>query len=298
MKPGAGRGSTVAQDLRYGVRILARAPGFTLMAVLVLAIGIGVNVSAFSFFDMVALKPLPVPESDRIVRLERRSPNNYTSEMAVPFLSLLWRAREDALSATMAVLGVPPMQIDDDLQPAERLVCYGKLFYGTGNAVRLSAGCSTRASTTVADAPPAVVLSYGFWQRRFGGDPICIGRVIDLNKKPATVVGIAPFAFASLGGQHPDLWMPIAQQPYFIEHSKVLHDWTNASVQHVGQARARSQAPKRPNRSCGLLTDEFDASILRPYGTTSSFRARRAAICRLCSRRCTTWRRWWVCSRC
>src|SRR5580700_614112 len=65
----------LVQDLRYGFRILVRSPGFTLMAVLVLAIGVGVNVAAFSFFDMVALKPLPIPESDRIVRLERRSPS-------------------------------------------------------------------------------------------------------------------------------------------------------------------------------------------------------------------------------
>src|SRR5580658_3451671 len=64
------------QDLQYGVRILARAPGFTLLAVLVLAIGIGVNVSAFSLFDMVALKPLPVRDPESLVRLERRSPEN------------------------------------------------------------------------------------------------------------------------------------------------------------------------------------------------------------------------------
>jgi len=72
------------QDLRYGVRILARSPGFTIMAVLVLAIGIGINVSAFSLFDMVALKPLPVRDPDSLVRLERRSPTNYTSEMPYP----------------------------------------------------------------------------------------------------------------------------------------------------------------------------------------------------------------------
>ena len=79
----------LAQDVRYGIRILARAPGFTLMAVLVLAIGIGVNVSAFSLFNMVALKPLPVPDPDQIVRLERRSPNAYTSEMAYPSFAFL-----------------------------------------------------------------------------------------------------------------------------------------------------------------------------------------------------------------
>src|SRR5690349_10179141 len=66
------------QDLRYGVRVMARSPRFTLTAVLVLAIGIGVNVTAFSLFNMVALKPLPVPHPQSLVRLERRSPNAYT----------------------------------------------------------------------------------------------------------------------------------------------------------------------------------------------------------------------------
>ena len=83
-----------------------------------------------------------------------------------------------------------------------------------------------------------------------------IGRVIDLNKKPATVVGITPFAFASLGGQHPDLWMPIAQQPYFIEHSKVLQDWTNASVRMWGKLVPEISA-KITEQELRGLTDEL-----------------------------------------
>jgi predicted permease len=86
-----------------------------------------------------------------------------------------------------------------------------------------------------ATAPPTVVLSYGFWQRRFGGDPAVVGRVIHLSKKPVTIIGITPYAFASLGGQHPDLWMPIAQQPYFIDGSKVLTDWNDSSVRMWGR---------------------------------------------------------------
>jgi hypothetical protein len=74
----------LGQDLRYGVRVMLRSPGFTLVAMMVLAIGIGVNVAAFSLFDMLALKPLPVPNADTLVRLERRSPNAYSSEMAYP----------------------------------------------------------------------------------------------------------------------------------------------------------------------------------------------------------------------
>ncbi len=86
------------QDLRYGVRILVRAPGFTLMAVLVLAIGIGVNVSAHSsLFLMIALKPLPHSRAERIVRLERRSPTNYFERNGISIVSLLSRACQDTL---------------------------------------------------------------------------------------------------------------------------------------------------------------------------------------------------------
>jgi len=74
------------------------------------------------------------------------------------------------------------------------------------------------------------VLSYGVWQRRFGADPSIVGRTIHLNNKAATVVGILPSTFASLGGQTPDVWLPLAQQPYFIEGSKVLTDSSASSV--------------------------------------------------------------------
>lgn len=221
------------QDLRYGIRILARAPGFTLVAVMVLAIGIGVNVAAFSLFDMVALKPLPVPQADRIVRLERRSPDNYTSEMSYPSFEF-YREHAKTLSATMAVLGVPPMQIDEDPQPTSASFVTPNYFTELGT--RAAYGRMLNAANDASpDAPPAVVLSYGLWQRRFGGDPTVVGRVIHLNGKAATVVGVTPYEFASLGGQSPDVWMPIAQQPYFIEHSAVLQDWNSGSVRMWGK---------------------------------------------------------------
>ncbi len=223
----------LAQDLRYGIRILARAPGFTLVAVLVLAIGIGVNVAAFSLFDMIALKPLPVPQADRIVRLERKTPDQYTSEMPYPSFEF-YREHAKTLSATMAVLGVPPMQLDDDLLPTSASFVTPNYFaeLGTQAAIGRMLNASLDASPA---APPAVVLSYGLWQRRFGGDPTVVGRVVHLNRKPVTVVGVVPYVFASLGGQTPDVWLPIAQQPYLIEHSTVLTDWNSGSVRMWGK---------------------------------------------------------------
>jgi predicted permease len=242
------------QDIHYGVRILARSPGFTGMAVLVLAIGIGVNVAAFSLFDMIALKPMPVRDPDSIVRLERRSPNAYTSEMAYPSFAF-YRDHAKTLSAAMAVLGVPPMQIDGDLQPTSASFVTPNYFTELGT----QAACGRLidpARDDSATAPPTVVLSYGFWQRRFGGDPSIIGRVIHLSKKPVTIIGITPYAFASLGGQHPDIWMPMVQQPYFIEGSKVLTDWNDSSVRMWGKL-APGVPAKEAEQELRALTDQL-----------------------------------------
>jgi putative ABC transport system permease protein len=239
----------LAQDLRYGARILVRSPGFTLLAVLVLAVGIGVNVSAFSLFDMVALKPLPVRDPGSLVRLERRSPNNYASEMAYPSFEF-YRDHARTLSAAMAVLGVPPMQLDNDLQSTSASFVTANYFTELGTRPELGRLLDPGLDAH-AEAAPVVVLSYGLWQRRFGGDASIVGQTIRLNKKHVTVVGVTPFAFASLGGQHPDVWMPIAEQPYFVSGSKVLTDWTNSSVRMWGRlapgvtAEAAEQELKR-----------------------------------------------------
>jgi predicted permease len=220
------------QDLRYGLRILRRSPGFTLVAVLVLALGVGVNVSAFSLFNLVALRPLPVPNADRLVRLERRSPDQYSSEMSWPSF-LFYRDHAHTLSAAMAVMGAPPMQIDNDLQLASASFVTSNYFVQLGS--RPACGrLFNPASDSGANDAPAVVLSYAFWQRRFGADPSVVGHVIHLNGKPVTIAGVTSFAMATLGGQDPDLWLPIAQQPYLIQHSAVLEDWTNGSVRMWG----------------------------------------------------------------
>ena len=242
------------QDLQYGVRILVRSPGFTLLAVLILAIGIGVNDAAFTFFDMVALKPLPVGDPASIVRLERRSPNSYTSEMAYPSFAF-YRDHARTLSAAMAVLGVPPMQIDDDTQNTSASFATANYFteLGTPAAYGRLLDPSLEGSSS---SPPVVILSYELWQHRFSGDPSVVGRVIRLNRKPVTIIGITPYTFASLGGQHPELWMPIAQQPYFIEGSKVLTDWTDSSIRMWGRL-APGVTSKAAEQELRALTDQL-----------------------------------------
>ena len=245
----------LAQDLRYGVRVTLRSPGFTLVAVLVLAIGIGINVAAFSLFDMVALKPLPVPNADRLVRLERKSPNAYTSEISYPSF-LFYRDHAKTLSAAMAVLGVPPMQIDDDLKGTSASFVTPNYFTELGTRA-LYGRMLNPASDDSPSAPPVAVISYRLWQSRFAGDPTVIGRTIRLNRKPVTIVGITPYALATLGGQQPDIWLPVAQQPYFIDGSKVLNDFLSNSSARMWGRLAPGVTPKAAEQELRTLTNEL-----------------------------------------
>jgi len=174
------------QDLHYGARILARSPGFTTLAVLVLGIGIGVNVSAFSVFNMVALKPLPVRDPASLVRLERRSLDSYTSEMAYPSFAF-YRDHARTLAAAIAILGVPPMQIDDDLQPTSASFVTPNYFTELGTPAAFGRLFNPSIDSSPA-SQPSVVLSYELWQHRFSGDPSIIGRTIRISKRPATVI--------------------------------------------------------------------------------------------------------------
>lgn len=223
----------IRQDLHYGFRVMARSPGFTITAVLVLALGVGINVAAFNLFDMVALKPLPVRDPKSLVRLERRSPNDYSSEMAYPSF-LFYREHAKTLSAAMAVLGVPPMRIDDDMVGASSSFVTPDYFTQLGTHAAYGRTFDP-AIEGASDAQPSAVISYGLWQQRFAGDPNVIGRRIRLNKKPVTIVGVTPYTLATLGGQYPDIWLPMPQQPYFVEGSKVLSDFNDSSVRMWGR---------------------------------------------------------------
>jgi predicted permease len=218
----------LGQDLRYATRTLMRSPGFTTTAILVLAIGIGVNVTAFSLFNMVALKPLPVRDPDSLVQLQRRSPEIIQGEMPYPSV-VFYGEHAKTLSGVMAVMGVPPMKLEDSAEPVHTNFATGNYFNELGTPAALGR-LFDPVSENKPDASPVAVLSYGVWQRRFGADPSVVGRTIHLNTKAATVIGILPSTFASLGGQTPDVWLPLAQQPYFVEGSKVLTDSSASSV--------------------------------------------------------------------
>ena len=242
------------QDLRYAGRILWRSPGFTLTAVLVLGLGIGVNVTAFSLFNLIAFKPLPVRDPDSIVMLQRRSLEIINPQMPYPTVAF-YRDHAKSLQAVMAIMGAPAMEFEDDTQPIHDIFVSSNYFSELGTLPELGRLLDPTRDDA-AGAPPVAVLSYGFWQRRFGGDPSIVGKVIHLNKKPATVIGVLPYDAVSLDGQRADVWLPLMQQPYFVEGSNVLTDPVNEGV-GMWARLAPGVTPKMAEQELLALTNQL-----------------------------------------
>ncbi len=212
---------SILQDLRFGLRILARSPGFSITAILVLALGIGVCTLAFSLYNIASLQFVPVRDPGTVVRIQRRSPENITP--GIPYASIAYyRDHTKSLSAVMETMGGPALVLEQDEKRVSATFVSSNYFGELGGAA--ATGRLFDAAREDAASAPVCVLSYRLWQRRFDGDPAIVGKVVHLGGKPATVVGVAAEGLAGLGTDDPDIWVPILQHSYFIEGSKPLDD--------------------------------------------------------------------------
>jgi predicted permease len=212
---------SILQDLRFGARILARSPGFSLTAIVVLALGIGVSTIAFSLYNIIALQSIPVRDPATLVRIQRRSPENITP--GVPYSSIAYyRDNAKSLSAVMATMSAAPMVLNQDEQRVTPSFVSSNYFSELG-ASAATGRLFDPARDDSASAPVAI-LSYRFWQRKFDSDPSIVGKTIRLGGKPTTVIGVTSEPFANLGTENPEIWLPLLQHSYFVEGSKPLPD--------------------------------------------------------------------------
>ncbi|HEV2224558.1 MAG TPA: ABC transporter permease, partial [Candidatus Acidoferrales bacterium] len=202
---------TLLQDLRYGVRMLAKSPGFAAIAVLTLALGIGANTALFSVVNGVLLSPLPYPQPDDLVALYSRTSDFAESSISYPnFLD--WQ-RENNSFAQLASYRQDSFNMTGAGEP-ERLrteMISADFFSILG--VQPSIGRIFAVQDDHPGAAPVVVLSDGFWRRRFGGSRQIIGQSISLNGTPYTVIGVTPANFYFRGNNFslPDIYVPIGQ---------------------------------------------------------------------------------------
>ena len=204
------------RDFRYGVRMLGKRPGFTLVAVLTLALGIGANTAIFSVVNAVLLNPMPYRDADRLVEFWETNPlKNWTQATVAPANLFDWQKQSQSFEEIAAYMGsdksgpgIAGLQLTGSGEP-ERV----KALYVTGNVfsvlgVDAMIGRSLREEETWQGKHTVVVLSHALWQRRFGGDPGIVGQTISLNGRNREVVGVMSpdFYFPS---KEIELWVPM-----------------------------------------------------------------------------------------
>src|SRR5688572_29682673 len=181
------------QDLRYGARMLLKQPGFTLIAVLTLSLGIGANTAIFSIVNAVLLRPFPFKAPERLVILQEHYGAGGFSPSYPNFAD--WRAQNTLFDSMVAVRANESFNFTGAGEP-ERLqgrIVSAEFFSTLG--IKPLLGRDFLAEEDRPGATPAAILSYGFWQRRFGEAPSIIGKQLTLNNQSFTVIGITPANF-------------------------------------------------------------------------------------------------------
>ncbi len=203
---------SLPRDLRIGLRMLARKPAFTALAVLTLALGIGANTAIFSVIHGVLFEPLPYRDADRLVQVWNKYPLMNLPRASVSIPDYLDRRRDVSAFEESALYNRQSFNLVSD-GPPERVLganATASLF----SLLQVSPNLG-RAFTAEEDRPghdQVVVLSHGLWQRRFGGDRGIVGRTVRLSGEAHEVLGVMPEGFA-FPGPNVELWKPFAFTP-------------------------------------------------------------------------------------
>jgi predicted permease len=224
---------TLVQDLHYGLRILRKSPGFTAVAVLTLALGIGANTAIFTLINAVMLKMLPVSKPQELISL------NWAAHADRPMQMVNWidgssnqeagviigdafsyrtfvevDSRNHSFSEFFAFkdLGNMNVTVNGDAGLAAGQLVSGDYFSGLG--VPAVVGRTISNNDDLPEATPVVVISYGYWKSKFGGDREAIGKTITVNGVPFTLIGVTPPEFFGLSmGRQVEISMPLRTEP-------------------------------------------------------------------------------------
>jgi predicted permease len=233
VRPGSWMG-TVAQDVRYGLRILRKSPSFTVVSIVTLALGIGANAVVFSLLDSLVLRPVNVPGGQNLYQI--KSKGGDPSESYPDYLDL--RDRNRSFNG-LSIYEISTAALDSDGRPAPIW-----LYSASGNYFdvlgiqpylgRFFHGADEHGPNSA----PYIVLSYAYWQNHFQGDRGVVGRTVRLNKCTYTVLGVAPKGFRGTELFYaPDLWAPIVNQQQ-IEGSSNLDSRATRGKWVVGHLRS------------------------------------------------------------
>ncbi len=248
---------TMLQDLKYGLRILAKNPGFTAVAVLTLALGIGANTVVFSVVNALVQRQLPVEDPERLVFLQTKGGG--TSHSFPNYKEL--RDRNNAFTG-LAGYRISPMSLEVG-GGANRV--WGYLATGNYFDVLGVAPVAGRLFHQEDDQRPGgspfAVLSYDCWQRRFGGDPKVVGSTIRINRLSYTVLGVAPPGFHGTELFYwPEIWVPMMMQPLIEAGNPWLDERMTFNTWIIGRLKP-DVSPTRAEADLNVIA----ADLAREY---------------------------------
>jgi predicted permease len=218
------------QDIRFGVRMLLKQKVFALIAIMTLALGIGSNTAIFSVANALLLRPLPIKDADRIVHVHRPITHGWEVFSYPHYLELRNRVGEvaDLFASSHAELALGAAALGSKAAPDNAsdemhgLLVSGNYFSALGGNAALGRTL-TPEDDKLEGAHPVVVLSHGFWQRRFGAAPDIVGQSILLNGRAFTVIGVAEANFTAAGLGNPNFWAPLSMRDQLKLGEKLLN---------------------------------------------------------------------------
>ena len=248
------------RDLRFGLRSLAKMPGFTAIAIIVIAVGIGANTGVFSVINTVLLKPLSYPDPQSLVQVMNTGPQGSFSGANVPKFNI-WHQQTSVFQCVAgydqggAGLNLTGGNDPEQVQGVHVTADYFRLF-----GAPILAGRTFTAAEDSPNGGNVVVLSYGLWKRRFGGNPSMVGTNIPLDGQPYLVVGIVGRNFVTEPAG--DLWLPYQ------------FDVTSQDMAHyfvVGARLKSGVTPQMANAQLKLAADQFRRTYPGALGPQSGF---------------------------
>ena len=254
----------LGQDLSFALRLMRKSPVFTLAAVASLALGIGANTAVFSIYNRLLLDKIPVAAPNELYQLQFRTmrdePGEFSNSLPYPFIRQIQDNAPNIAGATCATSGGASLRTGNDSRMiATELVC-GNYFSLLG--LRPVVGRLLQPSDNVTPgAHPVAVLAYHFWRSEYGADPGIVGRTVEINRHPFTVIGVAPRGFFSVyKGNLPNFYLPIVMDGVMngtpTRTTKLGSHWTRILI--------RNKAGVLPSQ----LETEF-AARLRAYRSVS-----------------------------
>jgi predicted permease len=213
----------IAQDIRYGVRLLRRSPAFTLVAILSLALGIGANTAVFSLLDSLALRELPVPHPEQLTRVVAHRGDDASDGLSLPMYEEIAR-RQSVFSSMFAWWGdgVFNLEANGTLTHADVWAVSGNFHSELGAVPELGRLLGPEDVNLRAAPAQVAVLSYGCWQRIFGGSREALGGIVKVEGVSFIVIGVTRAGFPAFNAERSaDVTIPLTEEPLITDQSDV-----------------------------------------------------------------------------